>query len=70
MLVWVLAGVLLGLVLGGLARKIRNSPTLELTYITLAGILRRRRTDPMQREEQQAVPRARWKAAAGRLNLF
>ena len=70
MLVWVLAGVLLGLVLSGLARKIRTSSFLELTYITLAGVLRRRRTDPLQRAEKQPVVRARWKAAAGRLNLF
>jgi hypothetical protein len=70
MYVWVLAGVVLGLVLSRLAGKIARSPSLELIYITIAGALRRRQTDPLQRQDQQPTPQARWKAAAGRLNLF
>ncbi len=70
MLVWLVAGVLLGLVLSHLAGKLVRSPTIELTYATLVGIMRRQPTGPLQDRERRTSKPARWKAAAGKSTLM
>ncbi len=72
MIVWLIAGVLLGLVLGKLARLVPRSELADLGYITLlAAFTRKHRhpgTDslPEPKEHQEKT----WRAAAGRMTLL
>ncbi len=73
MIVWVLAGLVLGVLLSSLLRRIAHSSLAEMTYLTFVSILdqRRQRTPPKPRvvaEAEQA--RESLSAAAGRISLL